>query len=107
MIERLDVIEVVLWGRRIGAARWDDATHNAVFEFDPAMLKSGIEVSPLRLPLGPGQFRFPELVRTGFRGLPGLLADSLPDSFGNAVIDRWLASRAESLVGDVRERMSE
>lgn len=91
MTQRLDVIEVVLWGRRIGAARWDDATHSAVYEYDPAMLKSGIEVSPLRLPLGPGQFRFPELVRTGFRGLPGLLADSLPDSFGNAVIDRWLA----------------
>jgi len=91
--ERLDVIEVMLWGRRIGAARWDDATHSAVYEYDPAMLKSGIEVSPLRLPLGHGQFRFPELVRSGFRGLPGLLADSLPDSFGNAVIDRWLASR--------------
>ncbi|MCA8980320.1 MAG: type II toxin-antitoxin system HipA family toxin [Planctomycetes bacterium] len=83
----------MLWGRRIGAARWDDETHSAVYEFDPAMLKSGVEVSPLRLPLGPGQFRFPELARTGFRGLPGLLADSLPDSFGNAVIDRWLATR--------------
>jgi serine/threonine-protein kinase HipA len=91
VIERLEVIEVVLWGRRIGAARWDADTQSAVFEFDPAMLKSRIEVSPLRLPLHPGQFRFPELVRTGFRGLPGLLADSLPDSFGNAVIDRWLA----------------
>ncbi len=93
MIDRLDVIEVVLWGRRIAAARWDDATRSAVVEYDPGYLADGPAVSPLTLPPRRGRFRFPELARTGFRGLPGLLADSLPDSFGNAVIDRWLAGQ--------------
>lgn len=93
MIDRLDVIEVVLAGRRVAAAQWDAATRSAVVEYDPEYLEGGAPVSPLTMPLRRGRFRFPELARTGFRGLPGLLSDSLPDSFGNAVIDRWLAGQ--------------
>ena len=93
MNERLEVIEVVIAGKRIGAAHWDAPSRCATFEYDPDFVQTGIELGPLHLPLRAGRFRFPQLARTSFHGLPGLLADSLPDSFGNAVIDRWLATR--------------
>lgn len=86
----VDTCEVRLWGHTIGAAYWDPERELAAFEYHPDFLPSGIELSPLMMPLGPGIRRFPELRRTSFRGLPGLLADSLPDEFGNAVIDQWL-----------------
>lgn len=82
---------VRLWGRNIGAVTWDAGQDLALFEYAPAFQSAGIEVAPLTMPAGPGIFRFPALSRESFRGLPGLLADSLPDKFGNAVIDAWLA----------------
>ncbi len=82
---------VVLWGRTIGAVTWEEAQGIALFEYDRAFQSAGIEVSPLTMPVGPGIFRFPALSRDSFKGLPGMLADSLPDKFGNAVIDAWLA----------------
>lgn len=86
----VDTCEVDLWGRTIGAAYWDSDKRLAAFEYDPAFQSSGIELAPLTMPLGRRIFRFPELQRSSFDGLPGLLADSLPDDFGNAVIDQWL-----------------
>lgn len=87
--------EVRLWGRTIGAvAMADDGV--ADFEYTPAFVGSGIAVAPLRMPPSPNVYRFPELARTGFQGLPGLLADSLPDRFGNAVIDAWLAAEGRA-----------
>ena len=88
--ERVDTCEVRLWGHPIAAAYWDDEQQLAAFEYQPSFLASRIELSPLMLPLGPGVRRFPELRRSSFHGLPGLLADSLPDDFGNAIIDQWL-----------------
>ncbi|MGE4338614.1 MAG: type II toxin-antitoxin system HipA family toxin [Pigmentiphaga sp.] len=85
--------EVRLWGRQIGAVVWDDTRDLGVFEYDPRFLASGIEVAPLTLPLRPGVFDFPALSRDTFKGLPGLLADSLPDKFGNLLIERWLAEQ--------------
>lgn len=82
---------VVLWGRTIGAVTWEEAQGISLFEYDRAFQSAGIEVSPLTMPVGPGIFRFPALSRDSFKGLPGMLADSLPDKFGNAVIDAWLA----------------
>lgn len=87
------VAEVRLWGRTIGAVSWDADAAVADFEYAPAFVGSGIEVAPLAMPLGLGVFRFPELPRASFHGLPGLLADSLPDRFGHALIDAWLASQ--------------
>lgn len=83
--------EVRLWGRSIGAVAWDDAGQLARFEYDPAFRGSGIQVAPLTMPLSDRIHTFPALPRETFHGLPGLLADSLPDDFGNALIDAWLA----------------
>jgi serine/threonine-protein kinase HipA len=84
---------VHLWGTQIGAVSLEEDHTDAVFQYDPAFLASGIEISPLRMPLAPQPYAFPGLNPGAFHGLPGLLADSLPDKFGNAVIDAWLASR--------------
>ncbi len=85
--------EVRLWGRTIGAVSISDGDDIATFEYDPAFTKSGIEISPLMMPLSRKVFRFPALSRQTFYGLPGLLADSLPDKFGSALISSWLASQ--------------
>ncbi len=82
---------VNLWGRTIGAVSLDDNTATATFEYDSAFTSSGIEVAPLMMPLTGRLYSFPSLRQETFHGLPGLLADSLPDRFGNALIDAWLA----------------
>lgn len=88
--------EVMLWGTKIGTVAFDDNSGLGSFEYDPAFLPSGIEVSPIAMPLSRRVYTFPELARQSFHGLPGLLSDSLPDKFGNAVIDAWLRSRGRS-----------
>jgi serine/threonine-protein kinase HipA len=85
--------EVRLWGKTIGAVALQDGEEAASFEYDAAFAQSGIEVAPIVMPLSRRVYRFPELSRPTFHGLPGLLADSLPDKFGNALIDAWLASQ--------------
>lgn len=87
------VAEVKLWGRTIGAVSLSDDDEVAAFEYDSAFARSGIEISPLEMPLSSRVYRFPELSRKTFYGLPGLLADSLPDKFGNALIDAWLVTQ--------------
>ena len=87
------IAEVRLWGRTIGAVSLAEGDEVAAFEYDPAFAASGIEVSPLSMPLARRVYRFGELAKKTFYGLPGLLADSLPDRFGNALIDAWLATQ--------------
>ena len=87
---------VRLWGRDIGAVSWDEAAAIANFEYDPAFRQSGIEIAPLTMALSDQIYAFPALPRETFHGLPGLLADSLPDDFGNALIDAWLARQGRS-----------
>lgn len=82
---------VVLWGRRIGAVSWDAGRGVGVFQYDPRFVRAGIEVSPITMPVREAPYTFPGLGREAFKGLPGLLADALPDRFGNALIDVWLA----------------
>lgn len=79
-----------LYDSEIGAVTWDAERELGIFEYAADFLRSGIEISPLHLPLQPGLFSFPGLSRTTFKGLPGLLADSLPDKFGNLLINQWL-----------------
>ncbi len=88
--------EVKLWGRTIGAVSLEDGSDVAAFEYAPEFVSSGIGVSPIVMPLNRSVYIFPELPRLAFHGLPGLLADSLPDKFGNALIDTWLATQGRS-----------
>jgi serine/threonine-protein kinase HipA len=87
------VAEVRLWGRSIGAVSLEEGARAAAFQYEPAFLASGIELSPLAMPLSRRVYQFPSLPEVSFHGLPGLLADSLPDRFGNALIDAWLATQ--------------
>lgn len=87
---------VNLWGRQIGAVLWDESRQLGVFEYTPEFVGSGIEIAPLTMPLRSGVYDFPSLSRETFKGLPGMLADSLPDKFGNAVINRWLAEQGRT-----------
>lgn len=87
------IAEVRLWGRTIGAVALDEGRGHATFQYTPEFVDSGIEVSPISMPLGPQVYEFPELPHSTFHGLPGLLADSLPDRFGHALIDAWLATQ--------------
>ena len=85
------VAEVRLWRRTIGAVSWNDDRDSAHFEYEPAFISGGRQVAPLTMPLASEIYSFPALPRQTFHGLPGLLADSLPDRFGHALIDAWLA----------------
>ncbi|HEX7048546.1 MAG TPA: type II toxin-antitoxin system HipA family toxin [Gammaproteobacteria bacterium] len=89
----MTLAEVRLWGRTIGAVSLAEGETFASFQYDPAFAESGIQVAPLKMPLAKAPYRFPELSPTAFHGLPGMLADSLPDKFGNALIDAWLATQ--------------
>ena len=88
--------EVRLWGRQIGAVTWLDDREIGVFQYAPEFAGSGIQVAPLTMPLREAPYEFPALRRETFRGLPGMLADSLPDKFGNALIDVWLAGQGRT-----------
>lgn len=90
--------EVGLWGKLAGAVLWDNREQLASFEFDPSFLRSGWDIAPITMPLRQGKrlYTFPE-IRSGkadgfdtFKGLPGLLADMLPDKYGNQLINAWL-----------------
>lgn len=90
------ITEIQLWDRTIGAVTWDAPSETATFQYDRGFLSSGIEVAPITMPLSEHAYRFPALPKQTYHGLPGLLADSLPDRYGNALIDNWLASQGRS-----------
>ncbi len=90
------IAKVKLWGRTVGAVSLKSDRNTATFQYDPGFVKSGIEIAPLMMPLHGRVYTFPGLPRNTFYGLPGLLADSLPDRFGNALIDAWLATQGRS-----------
>ena len=92
----MTLAEVRLWGRTIGAVSLEDGGRFAAFQYDAAFASSGIEVSPITMPLSDRVYVFPDLPAQTFHGLPGLLADSLPDRFGNALIDAWLATQGRT-----------
>jgi len=85
-----------LWGRRIAAVTWEADREIGVFQYTPEFSASGIQVSPLHMPLRNAPYEFQGLSTETFKGLPGMCADSLPDKFGNALIDVWLASQNRS-----------
>lgn len=90
----VQVAKVTLWDTLVGAVAWNESKGCADFEYDPHFLDKRWNIAPLLMPTTGAQgkiFSFPALNRDTYRGLPGLLADSLPDRFGNAVLDAWLA----------------
>lgn len=84
---------VNLWGTTIGAVNLEQPGGVATFQYTDQFGSSGINVAPLTMRLSREVFSFPDLNKQSFYGLPGMLADALPDKFGNAVIDAWLASQ--------------
>jgi serine/threonine-protein kinase HipA len=90
------IAEVRLWGRRIGAVSLEDGAQVAAFAYTPAFIRSGIQVAPLMMPLGDQVYTFPALPFRSFHGLPGMLADALPDKYGNTLIDAWLATQGRA-----------
>jgi serine/threonine-protein kinase HipA len=95
--------QVNLWGTPIGAVSWDGRRRLANFEYDKRFAKSGIQVAPLMMPLSPQIYSFPGLARETYQGLPGLLSDSLPDKFGNALIEAWLSSEGKTELNPVEK----
>lgn len=97
----VDVAEVKIWGEYVGAVRWDSTRQLASFQYDKKFLTQGWDLSPIKMPIDQGEliYEFPEL-RKGrdsdydtFKGLPGLLADALPDRYGNQLINTWLTAQ--------------
>lgn len=95
----VDVAEIKIWGTLVGAVRWDTQQQLASFQYSPDFLKKQWDIAPIKMPIADGSriFEFPQL-RKGkndtvdtFKGLPGLLADALPDRYGNQLINLWLA----------------
>lgn len=82
----------MLYGMCVGSAVWDESRRVARFEYDDAFLKTGIEPAPLTMPAMAGRvYSFGDLDRDTFKGLPGMLADCLPDTYGRALFERWLS----------------
>lgn len=88
----VDVAKVSMFGLPVGTFRWDDQYDVVRFEYDSSFVGRGLEPSPLMMPVREGRvYSFADLDRETFKGLPGMLADSLPDTYGRALFDRWLA----------------
>lgn len=95
MVDRIETAIVKIWGDEVGAVSWLDEQAFGVFEYSPAFLRKGLDLSPVHMGIetakqGEAVFSFPALNRETYLGLPGLLADALPDKFGNSIIDAWL-----------------
>ena len=88
----VDVAKVGMFGLPVGTFRWDGQYDLVRFEYDSRFIGRGLEPSPLMMPVREGRvYSFAGLDRETFKGLPGMLADSLPDTYGRALFDRWLA----------------
>ena len=95
-MEEIPVIQIYLWGNLVGAMSWDDERGYADFQFDDRFRRSGLDIAPLMMPLARtrGVVSFPTNARTKcFSGLPGLIADALPDKFGSQLITEWFAQQ--------------
>jgi serine/threonine-protein kinase HipA len=95
--EDLSVVEVRIWGRTVGAvSRPDNPRLLGFYEFqyDKEFALSGLELSPAQMPLRASRvYSFPGLNQETYHGLPGLIADSLPDRFGNALINEYMTRK--------------
>ena len=96
MAKKIEIAKIKLWDEFVGAVAWDERGF-ANFEYDSAFLKKGIQLSPITMPNRENFiYQFGNLNKETFKGLPGLLADCLPDAYGNKIIDAWLAQMGRS-----------
>lgn len=86
-------VKIVLWGTTIGYLGYEDGSKIAIFEYDNNFIKSGINISPIKMKYPPLKHTFPESSFNTFKGVPGVFADSLPDKFGNQLIDQFMAEK--------------
>lgn len=100
-MNQVDTAYIEIWGKLVGAVAWDSNLEFGTFEFDPSFLTNELDLAPLTMPLAAAQrgqtkydFRF--LSRNTFMGLPGMLADALPDKFGHSLINAWLARQGRT-----------
>ena len=96
----MEVITITYQDDVVGAVSFDTEKGLGSFEYDPGFIKKSVELSPIKMPLSNRIYNFPELDFNTFKGLPGLIADSLPDDFGNAVLNAWVAGQGRS-PGDI------
>lgn len=93
-MERITECLVRLWNKDVGILAWDDNRHLARFQYTESFCNSRLEISPLKMPLSNRIYEFPELRETEisntFLGLPGVFADSLPEKYGNSLMQEWL-----------------
>ena len=97
---------VILWGARVAAVSVAATNRTATFQYDRDFARSGVELSPVHMPLREQPYRFPGLPAEAFNGLPGLLADALPDRWGTALVDAWLAAQGRDITSfDIVQRL--
>ena len=97
----MQIAEVKIWGKFVGAVAWDTDNGLATFEYEPKFKSLNWDLAPLKMPIheNRNRFSFPELQKDKksaydtFKGLPGILADALPDTYGNQMINLWLAQQ--------------
>lgn len=94
-MKNVNTVRVKMWGTTVGYLHQDD-NGMVGFQYDEEFLKSNIEISPIKMPLSTVTYTFPALPEQTFHGLPGMVADSLPDKFGNIVINRYLESQGRT-----------
>jgi serine/threonine-protein kinase HipA len=85
--------EVYLWGKQLGVLAWNPDTSTAAFEYSDEWKQTSVQIAPLHMPNEANTsrvFEFPQLNFDTYKGLPACFADTLPDDFGNAVINAWL-----------------
>ena len=88
----VDIAKINLYGRQIGSVHWDAVRNIASFEYADNFIAKGIEPSPILMPVRPGRvYSFRDIGHETFKGLPGMLADALPDTYGTVLFERWLS----------------
>ena len=92
----MNAVTVKLWKKDIGYLIWDESLGLASFQYDESFVPSGRQIAPLTMPLSNTIFKFPELSRATYQGLPGCFADSLPDKYGNQIMEQWRISKGKS-----------
>lgn len=89
--------DVYLWGRHIGSIAQDEDSNLMSYRYTEWAIDNRVDLSPIMMPVENRTYQFPDLIRSSFNGVPGLISDSLPDKFGNAVINNWLLKQGRQL----------